>query len=163
MPQARERIYFVCIRKDIVGDIKVKYSPPQETNKKIYLENILENNVDKNLFIDRDDIVIEKEIKDRELRPLRVGYLNKGGQGERIYSPLGHSITLSAFGGGAGARTGLYYINNNIRRLSISECKSLMGFSQSHYVTEGLKGYQQLGNAVIPRMIGSVYDSIKIL
>ncbi|WP_375333630.1 DNA cytosine methyltransferase [Candidatus Tisiphia endosymbiont of Xenochironomus xenolabis] len=89
--------------------------------------------------------------------------LNKGGQGERIYSPLGHSITLSAFGGGAGARTGLYYINNNIRRLSISECKSLMGFSQSHYVTEGLKGYQQLGNAVIPRMIGSVYDSIKIL
>ncbi|WP_425364182.1 DNA cytosine methyltransferase [Candidatus Tisiphia endosymbiont of Hybos culiciformis] len=163
VPQARERIYFVCIRKDIVGDIKIKYSPPKETNKKIYLENILENNVDKNLFINRDDIVIEKEITDRDLKPLRVGYLNKGGQGERIYSPLGHSITLSAFGGGAGARTGLYYIDNNIRRLSINECKSLMGFSQSHYVAEGLKGYQQLGNAVIPRMIGSVYDSIKIL
>lgn len=35
VPQARGRIYFVCIRKDIVGDIKVKYSPPKETNKKI--------------------------------------------------------------------------------------------------------------------------------
>lgn len=38
-----------------------------------------------------------------------------------------------------------------------------MGFSQSPYVTEGLKGYQQLGNAAIPRMIASLYDSIKIL
>jgi len=162
VPQARERVYFVCIRKDIAGDIKLKYSPPKETNKKIYLEDILEKNVDKSLFTNRDDIVIEKQITERDLKPLRVGYLNKGGQGERIYSPLGHAITLSAFGGGVGARTGLYYTDDGIRRLSINECKALMGFDQSHYVAEGMKGYQQLGNAVIPKMIGNVYDSIKV-
>ena len=37
VPQARERVYFVCIRKDLKEDIKLKYSPPKETNKKIYL------------------------------------------------------------------------------------------------------------------------------
>jgi DNA (cytosine-5)-methyltransferase 1 len=164
VPQARERVYFVCTRKDIGKDIKLKYSPPKETNKKIYLENILEKEVDKNLFIksDRTDIIIQREVLERELKPLRVGYLNKGGQGERIYSPLGHAITLSAFGGGVGARTGLYQTEQGIRRLSINECKALMGFDQSHYVSENLKGYQQLGNAVIPKMISAVYDAIKV-
>lgn len=161
VPQARERVYFVCIRKDLKDDIKIKYSPPKETNKKIYLEDILGKDVEKNLFIDRDDIVIEKEVFVRELKPLRVGYLNKGGQGERIYSPLGHAITISAFGGGAGARTGLYQTEQGIRRLSINESKSVMGFNLNHLVSEGLKGYQQLGNAVIPRMIGNVWDSIR--
>lgn len=162
IPQARERVYFVCLRKDISGNIKLKYSPPKETNKQIFLENILEENVDKGLFTDRSDIVIEKEIENRELKPLRVGYLNKGGQGERIYSPLGHAVTISAFGGGVGARTGLYFINDRIRRLSINECKTLMGFSKDHFVADGLKGYQQLGNAVIPKMIGNIYDSIRV-
>jgi DNA (cytosine-5)-methyltransferase 1 len=162
VPQARERVYFVCIRKDLENDIKLKYSPPKETNKKIYLDDILEKEVERNLFIDRDDIVIEKEIHDRELKPLRVGYLNKGGQGERIYSPLGHAITMSAFGGGVGARTGLYKTEKGIRRLSINEGKSVMGFGLKHFVSEGLKGYQQLGNAVIPKMIANVWDSIKV-
>lgn len=159
IPQARERVYFVCIRNDLKNDIKFEYSPPKETNQKIYLENILEKNVDESLFIKRNDIVIEKEIFDRKLKPLRVGYVNKGGQGERIYSPLGHAITISAFGGGAGARTGLYQTDEGIRRLSINECKSIMGFNQSHCVSENLKGYQQLGNAVIPKMIGNVWDA----
>ena len=65
------------------------------------------------------------------------------------------------FGGGAGARTGLYQTEQGIRRLSINESKSVMGFNLNHLVSDGLKGYQQLGNAVIPRMIGNIWDSIK--
>ena len=42
--------------------------------------------------------------------PIRVGELNSGGQGDRIYSPEGKSIGLSALGGGRGAKTGLYVI-----------------------------------------------------
>ena len=34
-----------------------------------------------------------------------------GGQGDRIYSPEGKSVALSALGGGRGAKTGLYAIN----------------------------------------------------
>ncbi len=161
IPQSRERVYFVCIRKDLDDSIKVEYLSPKEKNKQIYLENILENDVEKNLFVERNDIIIEREFFERELKPLRVGYLNKGGQGERIYSPLGHAITISAFGGGVGARTGLYKTERGIRRLSINESKIVMGFNSSHFVSEGLRGYQQLGNAVIPKMIENVYDSIK--
>jgi len=41
---------------------------------------------------------------------VRVGHLNSGGQGDRIYSPNGKSVGLSALGGGIGAKTGLYMI-----------------------------------------------------
>lgn len=85
------------------------------------------------------------------------------GHGERIYSPLGHAITISAFGGGVGARTGLYQTDQGIRKLSINETKSVMGFKHSHIVSSGSKGYQQLGNAIIPKMIENIYDSIKIV
>lgn len=43
---------------------------------------------------------------------IRVGSLNSGGQGDRIYSPEGKSVGLSALGGGRGAKTGLYAVNN---------------------------------------------------
>jgi DNA (cytosine-5)-methyltransferase 3A len=41
---------------------------------------------------------------------IRIGQIGKGGQGDRIYSPEGKSVGLSALGGGRGAKTGLYMI-----------------------------------------------------
>ena len=43
--------------------------------------------------------------------PIRVGTLGAGGQGNRIYSVHGKTISLMANGGGRGAKTGLYKIN----------------------------------------------------
>jgi len=162
VPQSRERVYFVGIRKDANGEID--YSQPKETRKPIYLENIFEKDVDKDFFIYRDDIQILKDplAVNYDLRPIRIGIVNKGGQGERIYSSKGHAITLSAFGGGVGARTGLYQTEEGIRRLTIPECKRAMGFPSKHYVSEGMQGYQQLGNAVIPEMITHVWNSIRV-
>lgn len=140
----------------------MKSEPPKETNEQIYLENILNDNPPKNLFINRKDILIEEKLPtEKQLKPLRVGIVNKGGQGERIYSSLGNAVTLSAYGGGIGGRTGLYYINGRVHRLSIEECKRLMGFRSDHFVSKEVKGYQQLGNAVIPKMISNVYNSIR--
>lgn len=42
---------------------------------------------------------------------LRIGQIGKGGQADRIYSPNGKSVSLSALGGGGGAKTGLYAIS----------------------------------------------------
>lgn len=156
VPQSRERVYFVGLRRDISAN----YSSPKELNERIYLENLLEPEVDEKFYIKRKDIDIDKKDHDYSLRPIRVGKVNKGGQGERIYSVKGHSVTLSAYGGGVGARTGLYYTNDRVRKLTHNECKQLMGFSKDHYVSEGTQGYQQLGNAVIPTMIKKVYESI---
>ena len=41
---------------------------------------------------------------------VRIGEIGKGGQGGRIYSIKGKSVSLSANGGGGGAKTGLYLI-----------------------------------------------------
>lgn len=41
---------------------------------------------------------------------VRVGQIGKGGQGDRVYSPEGKSVALSANGGGRGAKTGLYAV-----------------------------------------------------
>ena len=43
-------------------------------------------------------------------KPLRIGEIGKGGQGQRIYGEDGKSITISAESGGPGAKTGLYAI-----------------------------------------------------
>lgn len=166
VPQSRERVYFVCLRKDAISseDFVLKYKEPKPNNKPVYLENILEKDIEKHLFINRKDIFIDKdkEVKN-QLKPIRIGTVNKGGQGERIYSPKGHAITLSAYGGGVGARTGLYLVDGKVRKLSITEGKKVMGFSKTHYVSDGIQGYQQLGNAVIPSMISHVYDSLRVV
>lgn len=46
-------------------------------------------------------------------QPVRIGNLNSGGQGDRIYHSDGKSVTLSANGGGRGAKTGLYIIQKH--------------------------------------------------
>ena len=162
IPQSRERVYFAALRKDIVCSDKLGFLPPQETNKKIYLEDMLDVDIDESLIIKREFFVTINECDvEHKLKPIRVGYVNKGGQGERIYSPKGHAVTQSAYGGGVGARTGLYATKQGIRRLSINECKKVMGFPEGHKVSGGTQGYKQLGNAVIPDMVGHVYEGIK--
>lgn len=43
-------------------------------------------------------------------KPVRIGEIGEGGQGQRIYSPEGKSVAINALGGGWGAKTGLYAI-----------------------------------------------------
>lgn len=44
------------------------------------------------------------------VKQVRMGHIDSEGQGNRVYSPEGKSVTLSANGGGRGAKTGLYYV-----------------------------------------------------
>jgi DNA (cytosine-5)-methyltransferase 3A len=60
--------------------------------------------------------------------PVRIGQIGKGGQGDRIYSVHGKTVTISANGGGRGAKTGLYKINlpdgdYTVRKLSVIEAE----------------------------------------
>lgn len=157
IPQARERVYFVCIRKES----GIKYSKPRATNKAIYLKDIvLDNEFCKDLIIDRDDVVLNKDVEQPQLKPIRIGHVNKAHQGERIYSINGHAVTIAATTGGAGANTGLYYVDSKVRRLHIDECKQVMGFSTRHKVSNGREGYKQLGNAIMPPMVEKVFNGI---
>jgi len=158
IPQKRERVYFACVRRHA----PMRYVKPAATFRQRYLKDVLmPNSKCPELIIDRDDIQITRDAVQPQLAPIRIGYLNKGGQGERIYSPEGHAITLSANGGGVGARTGLYWVEGQARRLHQDEAKKIMGFSARHKISAGWQGYKQLGNAVIPIMITQVYDAVR--
>jgi len=161
LPQNRERIYIVGFREDI----QQNFSFPRPTNTRISLENVLENNPQIS-FIERSDIEIYKEIDTQnklfgkqELpnKPIQIGKVNKGGQGERIYHPIGHAITLSAHGGGIGSKTGLYYIDGKIRKLTPRECARVQGFPDNFVLPSSKNSaYKQLGNSVAINVITDV-------
>lgn len=80
---------------------------------------------------------------------VRIGQIGNGGQGDRIYSPEGKSVTLSALGGGRGAKTGLYQTEEyTVRKLTPVECERLQGLPDNY--TEGISNtqrYKCCGNA----------------
>lgn len=164
-PTSRERVYFVCFRKDLgITDFKF----PEPLNKQIKLRDILENDKDTAQYIiNRNDITIrdKKVIPDMfgnyPLKPIRVGHLNGGGQGERIYSDLGHAVTFSAYGGGAGSKTGAYLINGKVRKLSPRECARVMGFPDSFKIpVKKNEAYKQFGNSVVVPVLKQIFGNI---
>lgn len=80
---------------------------------------------------------------------VKVGHIgNSDAQGNRVYDPEGKSCTLSANGGGLGAKTGLYQVEEKIRKLTPVECERLQGLPDNY--TEGIamtNRYKCLGNA----------------
>ena len=94
-------------------------------------------------------------------KPIQIGKVNKGGQGERIYHPAGHAITLSAYGGGVGSKTGLYKINNQIRKLSPRECARIQGFPDSFIINPTqTQAYKQFGNSVSINVLQAIINQI---
>lgn len=95
-------------------------------------------------------------------KPIRVWSLNKGGQGDRIYSIDGKSVCLSANGGGRGAKTGLYFDRDQVRKLTPVECERLQGVPDNY--TDGVSNaqrYKALGNAFNVDVISHILSFIK--
>lgn len=81
-------------------------------------------------------------------KPVRIAKIGKGGQGDRVYSIQGKTDSLSALGGGRGAKTGLYAVKDFVRKLTPIECERLQGLPDNY--TDGISNtqrYKCLGNA----------------
>lgn len=150
IPQNRERVYIVCFREDLgINDFIFPHG--FQLNK--YLRDFIEPeiNIPPYLYVERDDIKINLENNLHcSNKSIRLGSINKGRQGERIYSINGSAITLSANGGGIFAKTGGYYINGKYRRLTTRECARIMGYPDSYKICENdNQAYKQFGNSVV--------------
>jgi DNA-cytosine methyltransferase len=91
--------------------------------------------------------IVENSIK-RKQRTMVIGHIgNTKAQANRVYSTEGKSVSLSANGGGLGAKTGLYDVNG-IRKLTPIECERLQGLPDD-YTKEvsNTQRYKCLGNA----------------
>jgi DNA (cytosine-5)-methyltransferase 3A len=116
---------------------------------------------------------------------IRAGQIGKGGQGDRIYRIEGKSVSLSANGGGRGAKTGLYLVPNKsralrvggkgsgygdkhnwdmiseVRKLTPIECERLQSLPDNY--TEGISNtqrYKVLGNAFNMEVIKHILKNI---
>jgi len=110
-------------------------------------------------------------------RPLRIGEIGKGGQGDRIYSVHGKTISLSANGGGRGAKTGLYKIDlpdgdYSIRKLTPIEAERCQTLNDN-YTVHGIddngntvkisntQRYKSIGNAWTVDVISHMLKNMK--
>lgn len=150
VPQNRERIYMICFRNDLEID-SFKYPKPFELTR--HVEDFLldDEKMVEHLYVDRPDIYYNENIKEEySNKSVRLGTVNKGGQGERIYSTKGIAITLSAYGGGVFAKTGGYLIGGRPRRLHPRECARIMGYPDSYKICKSAnQAYKQFGNSVV--------------
>ena len=97
IPQKRERIYMVCFRNDIA---RKKFTFPKPFKLNRFVEDfLLDDDMVKDLIINREDLVLNEKanLNFNLVSTIRVGTVGKGVQGERIYSPKGIAITLSAY------------------------------------------------------------------
>jgi DNA (cytosine-5)-methyltransferase 3A len=98
--------------------------------------------------------------------PIRVGQYGNGGQGQRIYSVRGKSVTLSANGGGQGAKTGLYKIDLPdgdyiIRKLTPIEAERLQTLPDNY--TAGISNtqrYKCIGNGWTVDVISHILEGL---
>jgi len=148
-------------------------------DKGIYLKHIIHENTDgaeTQSYIVLDKHGAKEKLKSNTVRvggrgsgihskqnwdTIRIGHLNKGGQRDRVYSIEGKSVCLSANGGGRGAKTGLYLINEYVRKLTPIECERLQGLPDNY--TEGISNaqrYKTLGNAFNVDVIAHILKNI---
>lgn len=144
----------------------------QPEDAKIYLKDILEEGCTdrlKNYCIDTSyykggNIKSYFEKHRRQLvfdKPERITKYGNGGQAQRIYNTAGKSVTLSANGGGQGAKTGLYYTKQGVRKLTPVECERLQGLPDGY--TEGVSDtqrYKCIGNGWTVPVIKHILQQI---
>lgn len=161
IPQNRSRIYMVAFREDLGIE---NFDFPKPIKLETYVEDYLIENEDlvSHLYPNRSDIVYNgTEDINYDNKTIRLGIVNKGGQGERIYSTKGVAITLSAHGGGVFSKTGGYLIDKRPRKLHPRECARLMGFPEDYIMSERPgQAYKQFGNSVVINVLQLIASNI---
>lgn len=153
IPQARKRLYIIALKETLKIQ---KFSFPGGTPTLQTVKNILCDESSRyNVYVNRSYMMDTKPIKRNGL--IHIAKIGKGRQGERIYSIDGYATTLSSQGGGLGGKTGMYLVDNKIRKLYPRECARLMGFPDSfEYAKDKNTAYKQFGNSVVVDVLQSI-------
>lgn len=166
LPQNRERITIVCIRKDIDNE-NYKF-PESHKNFKTISDIKEDDSIGDKYLLKRFDIHIDEEklhkaIKNGKVqKPVQIGVIGNGGQGNRIYHENGIGITLAASSGGAAPKTGAYYINGKVRKLTPREAARLQGFPENFKIIENdSQSLKQFGNSVPINLLKDVFKGLE--
>ena len=149
--QKRQRIYATNIE-----------NVPTPIDRGIKVKDILVPNYENENLIEETKFNLVDDSKNNN-RLVRIGTIGNGGQGERVYSINGKSCTLSANGGGRGAKTGLYLINNQVRKLNVIEAERLQTLPDNYTkaATTGQR-YKAIGNGWTAEIIIHILEQMNI-
>jgi DNA (cytosine-5)-methyltransferase 1 len=165
-PQSRQRLF-------IVGNKIKKYEFPMELSDTIIpVSSIIDFNEPKFLkYEDKYNLEKCKETNTRSNCKMLFKMVHKitnngGRQGERVYSIDSCGPTICASSGGPGAKTGLYFINENIRRLNVTEGLKMFGFHENYKWNTIVKNEEMLfylGNSIVVNVLTTLLSAIKNL
>jgi DNA (cytosine-5)-methyltransferase 3A len=96
------------------------------------------------------------------INPIKLGHLGQDKRPYRVYSTEGKSVTLMGNAGGMGAKTGLYYTHEGIRKLTPLECERLQGIPEG-YTDKGVSNtqrYKMIGNGFTIPVIMHILNGI---
>lgn len=192
LPQNRERVFLIGIRKDLPNDFVF----PKEIPLELRLKDLLEEEVDEKYYL--SERIIDFYIKNSENNKLKgngfrfnptdgnvvgkaittmsgsrmddnyikesiklkqIGSIyNSNSVGGRIYDSNNISCTLTSQGGGVGAKTGLYKMEDHrIRKLTPLECFRLQGFPDDYVKpVSSSQLYKQAGNSISVPVIENI-------
>lgn len=180
IPQNRERVFIVSIRKDIDDGT---FDFPKPIGCKLKLKDLLEDKVDEKYYISNEKVqeffkklqTSYQDIKtlNENNRLVFLGNIgNSNSQGQRVYSVEGISTTMSAHSGGLGAKTGLYMVYDSyrksyrIRRLTPLECWRLMGFDDEDFWKarntrlSNTQLYKLAGNSIVVNVLEAIFKEL---
>ena len=101
------------------------------------------------------------------INAIKLTELTRGvAQAKRVYDGNGLAVTLKGEAGGLGARTGLYKIKSDIRKLTPKECFRLMGFEDKDFEvckTNGISDtqlYKMAGNSIVVDVLYYIFKEL---
>ena len=159
VPQARRRVFLVCSRSGLG-----RFEFPRPTKTDITLSDVLlspEETSRWNVALENRRPVLSRNLVARCQRLVRVGTVNCGGMGERIYHANGHASTLTKGGGGVGSKTGLYLVGDVVRRLSPRECARISGFPETFQLhSNDREAQSQFGNSIVVDVLQHIIKAL---
>jgi len=166
--QTRKRYFWTNIQFDLPEDrgilLKDILQPDGDVDERMINKEgkayVLTSSYSK---VSNSEAQVKNSVEKKQRTMVKVGHIgNSDAQANRVYLPEGKSCTLSANGGGLGAKTGLYEINTKIRKLTPIECERLQSLPDNY--TEGIamtNRYKCLGNAFNVEVVAHILKQIK--
>ena len=167
--QSRKRLYWT----NIPGITQPK-------DKGILLKDVLTNELKYKVKSHCDSAVLWNNRRRRNIitAPIRIGQFASGGQGNRIYSIYGKSVSFMALGGGRGGRVGIYkidladgdYVIRQLTPIEAERCQTLpdgytafgvFGTGKTKKVS-ATQRYKAIGNGFTVDVIAHILSHIEL-
>jgi DNA (cytosine-5)-methyltransferase 1 len=162
-PQSRQRVF-------IIGILSREYSFPEEPYETTTPVSSIVEDRETNWLEYENKYVLEKckETKSKNSCKMLFRLIHKvsgkgGRQGERVYSIDHCGPTICASSGGLGAKTGLYYINERVRRLNVNETLRMFGFDETYKWNTIVNPEEMLfylGNCIVVNVLKSLLSNL---